>query len=257
MSAEHGDGPETSLTPSKSPQIAVVDGMVLVQQLAMKQGTISTVKDLGQHFNDRLLMLTADFDEVILVFDTYKADSLKQKTREKRQQGKDPIQCQIDDKTNIKHIPMRRFLSHEQTKADLTEYLTQAVLNQNTNSQRLFITSASGSTRSNRSKMCFEENNQEEADTPMICLAASAAQRCPKAQMVIFSPDTDVLVLAVAHYEKLCRNSAIHMASVTVETEPIWKALGQEKAGALPAFHAFTGADNVGRFSRISKTRWF
>jgi len=78
-----------------------VDGMVLVQQMTKKSGTISIVKDLSQHFTDRLLTLTEDFEEVILVFDTYntayKAKSLKQKTREKRRQGKDPIQYQIAD----------------------------------------------------------------------------------------------------------------------------------------------------------------
>ena len=73
---------ETSPTHSESPKIAIVDGMVIVQQMAKKLGTISTLKDFSQHFNNRLLTLTADFDEVILVFDTYISDSLKQKTRE-------------------------------------------------------------------------------------------------------------------------------------------------------------------------------
>ena len=107
-------------TPSTSPstKIAVVDGMVLVQKMTKKPATITTVKDLGHHFNDRLMNMTAGSDVIILVFDTYKADSLKQKTREKRRQGKDPVQYQIADDTNIKHIPMGRFLSHENTKAD-------------------------------------------------------------------------------------------------------------------------------------------
>ena len=102
---------ETTSAPSKSPNIAIVDGMVLIQQMANTPGTISTVKDISQHFNDRLLVLTADFDMAILVFHTYKADSLKQKPREKRRQGKDPIQYQTADDTNIKHIPMGHFLS--------------------------------------------------------------------------------------------------------------------------------------------------
>ena len=147
---------------------------MLVQQMTKKSGTISTVKDLSQHFNDRLLTLTEDFDEVILVFDTYKADSLKQKTREKRRQGKDPIQYQIADDTSIKHIPMGRFLSHEKTKAELANYLAEAVLKKNANVPKLVITSASGHTRSNRT-LQFEENNHEEADTLMICLAAAAS----------------------------------------------------------------------------------
>ena len=113
---------------------------------------------------------------------------------------------------------MGRFLSHEKTKTDLTEYFAQAVLKNNAISQTLFITSTSGHTRSNRC-MQFEENNHEEADTLMICLAAAASQRCPEAQMVFFSPDTDVLVLAVAHYDKLCKHTAICMVSGTLEIE--------------------------------------
>ena len=218
--------------------------MVLVQKMAKSPGTISTVKELSQHLNDRLLVLTADFDEVILVFDTYKADSLKQKTRVKRQQGKDPVQYQVSDGTNIKHTPMGRFLSHEKTKADLTEYLARTVIENNINSQKLVITSASGCTRSKR-------------DMQLICGAAASSQRCPEARLVFFSPDTDVLVLAVAHYDKLCKDTAICMASGTLEIEPIWNTLGRDMAAALPGFHAFTGTDNVGRFSGIGKAKWF
>ena len=38
------------------------------------------------------------------------------------------------------------------------------------------------------------------------------------------------------------------MASGIVEVNPIWTALGADRAKALPSFHAFTGADNTGRF---------
>ena len=136
--------------------------------MTKKSGTISIVKDLSQHFIDKLLTLTEDFDEVILVFDTYKANLLKQKTR-KRRQGKDPIQYQIADDTSIKQIPMGRFRSHEKTKANLAKYLADAVLKKNANSPKLVIISASGHTRSNRT-LQFEENNHEEADTLMMSI---------------------------------------------------------------------------------------
>jgi len=47
------------------------------------------------------------------------------------------------------------------------------------------------------------------------------------------------------------------MISGIVEVEPIWRSLGIEKAEALPIFHAFAGADNIGKFSGFSKTQWF
>ena len=120
--------------------------------------------------------LTAGFSEVILVFYTYKTDSLKEKTRERRRQGKAPVQYKNEDSTKIKHIPLTRFLSHEKTKADLTVYLAQTTLSCKIDSSQLVITSASGQTRSNRD-INFEDNNHEEADTLMICLEAKVSQR--------------------------------------------------------------------------------
>ena len=91
----------------------------------------------------------------------------------------------------------------------------------------------------------------------MICLAAKASQRCPNAELVFFTPDTDVLVLAIAHYDKMCKKTSISMVSGIIDIQPIWRALGKKKAQALPIFHAFTATDNVGKFSGISKTKWF
>ena len=99
--------------------------MVLLQKMAKKPATIVTVKHLSECFNDRLMSLTRDYDEIILVFDTHRDDSLKSA---KIRQGRAPIQYQVQDDTNIKHIPMSRFLSHDKTKADLTNYLAAKTL---------------------------------------------------------------------------------------------------------------------------------
>ena len=58
-------------------KIALVDGMVLLQKMAKKPATILIVKDLSDCFNNRLMNPTGDYDEIILVFDTYKEDYLK------------------------------------------------------------------------------------------------------------------------------------------------------------------------------------
>ena len=200
------------------------------------------------------MSVTREYDEIILVFDTYKADSLKSTTREKRRQGKEPVQYQIRDNTNIKHVPMNRFLSHDKTKSDLTKYLAEKTLEYNKDSSKLIVASASGWTRSN-SELLFEDNNHEEADTLMMAVLAS--QRNPHdAKLMFFSPDTDVLVLLIANYDLLLRNTSISMVSGVINVQPIWTALGAERAKALPAFHAFTGADNTGKLSRVGKATW-
>lgn len=179
--------------------------------------TLVTLKDLSSCFNDRLMQLTRDYDEIILVFDTYRADSLKSATREKRRQGKASVQYQVRDDTNIKHIPMRRFLSHDKTKADLTDYLAAQTLEYNKGSSKLIIISAFGYTKSNRD-LVFEVNNHEEADTLLIHQAVLASQRNPPdAQLVFFSPDTDVLVLVTANYDLLLKNTSISMSSCVIQ----------------------------------------
>ena len=79
----------------------------------------------------------------------------------------------------------------------MTEYLSKGILDYNKNSTDIVITSAAGHTRSNK-QLLYEDDNHDEADTLMICLAAEAAHEYPDAQLVFFTPDTDVLVLALA-----------------------------------------------------------
>ena len=113
------DVPHTSI--DKMRKIAIVDCMVLVQQMTKSQEQLVLLKILRQQFNDKLFTLIEDFDEVIFVFDTYKVDSLKQKPREKKSARQK--QYQIVDDTNIKPIQMRRFLSRDKTKAGLLNTL--------------------------------------------------------------------------------------------------------------------------------------
>ena len=198
----------------------------------MQSIAIGTVVDLGHCFNDLLLSTTREYDETIRVFDTYKDVSLKYATREDRLQGQSPVQYHIHDETRIKHITMKRFLSHDKTKADLADYLAMKVLSYNTDSPKLVITSSSGYTRSNGSIEC-EDNNHEEADTLMIHHAVLSSRRNPaNARIVIFSPDTDVLVLAVANHHLLLRNTSVSMVSGVIDVEPIARALGRQRANA-------------------------
>lgn len=120
---DHQDAMEIGTSNTTSRKIALVDGRVLAHRLTKKPATVVTLKDLSVCFNDRLMSLTQDYDEIVLVFDTYRADSLKSATGEKRRYGTALVQYQVRDDSNIKHIPMSRFLSHDNTNADLTGYL--------------------------------------------------------------------------------------------------------------------------------------
>ena len=65
--------------------IAVVDGMVILHK--MQTTELGTVIDFSHRFNDLLFSMAREYDEVILVFDTYKDASLKYAIRKARLQG--------------------------------------------------------------------------------------------------------------------------------------------------------------------------
>ena len=71
------------IDPCPCRRIAVVDGMVVVKKL-QKSSTVNTVNDVSTLFNSHVMNMTSAYDEIILVFDTYKPDSLKKTTREKK-----------------------------------------------------------------------------------------------------------------------------------------------------------------------------
>src|SRR6218665_3596782 len=86
--------------------------MVLLQQMTKNPTPVVAVKDLSECLNERLMFLTRDclvFDLLVyslcltLVFDTYRDHSLKSAIRDKRRQGRVPIQYQVKDDTIIKH----------------------------------------------------------------------------------------------------------------------------------------------------------
>ena len=47
------------------------------------------------------------------------------------------------------------------------------------------------------------------------------------------------------------------MVSGVIDVEPIARALGRQRANILPALHAFSGADTVGKFNQLDKATWF
>ena len=66
-----------AVCPPPSTKIAIVDAMVVVNKLTTKPATVKTVKDLGKYIKDRIMSLTSGYDEVFVVFDTYKDGSVK------------------------------------------------------------------------------------------------------------------------------------------------------------------------------------
>ena len=102
--------------------------------------------------------------------------------------------------------------------------------------------------------------SHEEADSRIILHAAHCAKQGYK-RISIRTVDTDVVVLAVSHFQKLgldelwiCFGSGKHYRNISIHM--IAETLG-EKTGALLFFHAFTGCDTVSSFrGKGKKSAW-
>lgn len=97
----------------------------------------------------------------------------------------------------------------------------------------------------------------EEADTRMLLHAGDAANRGHR-RIMLRTVDTDVLVLAVSSVATF-QDTELWVAFGTgkhlryIPAHSIATALGDEKARALPMFHAFTGCDTVSSFAGREK----
>ena len=85
---------------------------------------IKTCSEIKTAFKNRLLEEASEFDDIRLVFDRYLNCSLKEQCREKRTSGIQ-IKYIIRDSTPLECITLKDFLSHIETKSDVTTYLPE------------------------------------------------------------------------------------------------------------------------------------
>ena len=100
--------------------------------------------------------------------------------------------------------------------------------------------------------MAYLDSDQEEADTKILLHAVDATASGAKS-IKIFSPDTDVFVLALRRYPELCADTSFvtgrGQRHRNIQLRPTVGALGAARTAALPGFHAWSGADFTGNFA--------
>ena len=101
-------------------------------------------------------------------------------------------------------------------------------------------------------------SDHEEADTRLLLHAKHAATT--HRRIVIQSPDTDVAVLSIAHFEDLSCQEVWFRTGVKdkqrfVPVHAIQHSLGQLLCKCLTSFHALTGCDSTSALSGIGKKK--
>ena len=237
-------------------RILIVDGMAVVNSIT-KTDSMKTCADFADAFLSILCKMVEDFDEIRLVFDRYIEASLKNQTRKKRANRKTTY-YHVKDNTLIKNIPIKDFLSDSRTKKELTDYLAQKVISHSKSKanllRRCLVTSGTKTEGNFAVPKSLLTHSQEEADTIMILHAATVSAH---AKLVVYSPDTDVLLLLVHFFPKLPDSTAFLTGKGrqrrVISVSDIYNKLGQNRSGAILGLHAFTGCDVTGRFGGRTK----
>ena len=145
--------------------------MATVQKLKKTKDT-KTCRDLGEVFIKCVKLESRQYDEVYLIFE----GSLKERTRHKRTGGKG-IQYKVTDNTCIDNIPLKKFLSHIETKQELTVYLARLLVNyfEENNINYVVVYDTVCETNIDGFEEALKEHSQEEADALMVLYALEIA----------------------------------------------------------------------------------
>lgn len=238
----------------------ILDGAAVVQML--RPGMCKTFEDYRQKvFIPYLIALLHQVSRIDIVFDIYKANSLKEMAREKRGTGMKTI---VLPNTTIPSN-WAEFLRVDDNKTSLFHFLANSNLNDEVRCEGKVvlatyddqITVILGNICTNDIQPC----NHEEADTRLILHCWHAGQFfCNK--VAIRTVDTDVVVLALCFFSRtnlieLWIDFGIGKNRRLMAIHEMALALGPQRCAVLPLFHALTGCDTVSCFyGKGKKTAW-
>ena len=129
-------------------------------------------------FKHRLLQEASEFDDIRLVFDQYLNCSLKEQCRRQ-------IQYIIMDSAPLEGITLKYFLSHNETKSDLTTYLPEYCV-KSLKKHKKFVVVYQTSCVTN---ICpdLKYHNHEEADILIMLQAKNVADIYPNCEIYIIT----------------------------------------------------------------------
>ena len=221
--------------------VIMFDGMAVVNQIK-KSDAIRTCKDFAKVFVARVLHAAESYSEVQLIFDRYIASSLKGQTRDKRT-GSVVTRFKISDHTLIDNVSLKTLLSHVETKKELTAYLSQKFVEACEQAGKKYVVVYENLSRFNVTVSSEVEcHTHEEADTLLVLYGVDVAKINPFQELVVCSPDTDILLLLIFFYKSLPTRTVLrtgrgsNLYAISTSDQP---SRPLEKKSQLP-FSVFT-----------------
>ena len=250
--------------PPEDESCLIIDGQALVIAIGKPHGAV-TFGDFADAFVQSVLHSGRNCARIDVTFDRYYPTSIKGNTRLKRSKGARPVRRVIEDRSVPLPANWTSFLALNDNKADLARFLSLELVRNAPQNKTIIV--AGGLDRedevlSSTPSMATNalEGHHEEADTRIVlhCM-------CTEADTIIVSArDTDVLVLLIAHFNKMrCTKlwmkagTAKHRKYLPIHTICEHLPLHQNDLEVLIPFHALTGCDTVSHISGHSKkTAW-
>ena len=189
-----------------------------------------------------MLWIAKTYNEVHLVFDRYIQDSLKSRTRHHRTSGKE-VRYKVSNETNLINTTLKQFLSHTETKQDLTIFLASKAVEALSKEGKKFVVTydTKSTTNIETSAVNLQTHDHEEADTLLILHSIEVAKRIPFCECTIYSPDTDVFLLLINYYPTLPMVTKFRTGKKDdlrdIYIGPCFESLGPSRASALLGFH--------------------
>ena len=129
--------PPTVVNENNKPAVCIVDGMCEVKALKKEHDT-KTMKDLKESFlkNIRKKVAYGQYQELRVLLDQYKDNSLKDKTRAKRAEvsgggdADDGGGYEIHDAMSLAKVSLATLFSSNKTKAQITRYFAEGILDE-------------------------------------------------------------------------------------------------------------------------------
>ena len=136
-------------------KVVIADGMAELQSLD-KPTIITTCAHLAEHFTEQVLEKYSHSDELHLVFERYDISlSLQSATRVRRQGDQHPVYYRITDSIHTAEVTMKRLLSQEKPKMELTDRTSVVV-------------ACGNNCQGTHRNVIYPRSTLEEADTKMM-----------------------------------------------------------------------------------------
>ena len=242
----------------------LIDGQALVMVLG-KPTDIATFGQYADTFTNTVFRMGANYGRIDVFFDRYQQESIKAGTRTKHNQRQRAVRRMIENDPLV-HLPSdwSSFMALEENKADIALLLSSHLIEHSRRVESVVVT-AGGFVEATTVKssdpeldISFLRADLEEADTKLILHYVHARMET----MVVSARDTDVLLLLLAHYDKMGWTRLYMKAGTSKEPKyfpvhAIREVLSADQIDTLLAFHAVTGCDSVSQFcGHDKKTAW-